>query len=100
MAKSNVIYNLGDRPRSKSDITKEYIQDFYALNVAASKIDEQALDKWINIVREIEKDTEKSAMKKFAEIRTKFIELNFPEMNDKNSYSNCFETLKTQFKKS
>lgn len=95
MAKSKITYKLGDQPRNKIEITKGYIQDYYAQNVSAGKIDDTALQSWIDFVKG-EEEKEQSPMERFAAIRTEFVKRHFPHLDKKGEahYSSFFETLK------
>ena len=95
MAKQKIVYKLGDQPRNKLEITKEYIQDFYSQNVAAGNINGEALQSWIEFVKKEEKK-EQSAMARFAAIRAEFVNRHFPhlEKKSKTAYSDFFESLK------
>ena len=96
MAKSKITYKLGDQPRNKLEITKEYIQDFYAANVNAGNIDDKALQSWIDFVKNEEAKRELSAMARFANIRAEFVKRHFPHLDKKSetAYSAFFESLK------
>ena len=95
MAKSKVVYKLGDQPRNKLEITKEYIQDFYSLNYSAGNIDDEKLQSWIDFVKK-EEEKDQSAMERFANIRAEFVKRHFNHLNkkDKSAYSAFFESLK------
>lgn len=95
MAKQKIVYKLGDQPRNKLEITKEYIQDYYAQNVSTGNIDEKALQSWIDFVKS-EEEKDQSAMERFANIRAEFVKRHFPhlEKKSKTAYSDFFESLK------
>ena len=95
MAKSKITYKLGEQPRNKGEITKEYIQDFYAQNVSAGIINDEALQDWINFVKS-EEGKDQTSMKRFAAIRTEFVKRHFPHLDKKSetAYSAFFESLK------
>lgn len=96
MAKNKIAYKLGDQPRNKLEITKEYIQDFYAANVREGKIDDKELQSWIDFVKKEEANREQSAMVRFANIRAEFVKRHFPHLEKKSetAYSAFFESLK------
>lgn len=95
MAKQKIVYKLGDQPRNKLEITKEYIQDFYSLNYSAGNIDDKELQSWINFVKS-EEEKNQSAMERFANIRAEFVNRHFKhlEKKSKTAYSAFFESLK------
>jgi len=95
MAKQKIVYKLGDQPRNKLEITKEYIQDFYSQNVSMGNIDEKALQSWIDFVKG-EEEKDQSAMERFASIRKEFVKRHFPHLDKKSesAYSAYFESLK------
>lgn len=95
MAKQKIVYKLGDQPRNKLEITKEYIQDFYSLNYSAGNIDDEKLQSWIDFVKS-EEEKDQSAMERFANIRAEFVKRHFPhlEKKSKTAYSDFFESLK------
>lgn len=95
MAKQKIVYKQGDQPRNKLEITKEYIQDFYAQNVATGTISEDELQSWINFVKN-EEQKDQSAMERFSNIRKEFVKRHFPHLDKKSesAYSAYFESLK------
>lgn len=96
MAKAKLKFEPNVLPRSISEITRSYIQEFVAYGVKAKEITPEKLDSWIKTVENIEQDDEKTTMKKYASIRSAFVEAFIPSLNAKSSktMSDFFKTLK------
>ena len=96
MAKMKLKFEPGVLPRSSTEITREYILDYIAYGVKAGEIKAEALAKWIKDVEAIEADTTKSQMKKYAGIRSLFVNTFMTSLKAKKAknMSDFFKTLK------
>lgn len=96
MAKAKLKFEPNVLPRSISEITKVYIQEYIAYGVKAKEITPDSLESWIKKVEEIEQDNDKSTMEKFASIRSAFVKDFMPSLSAKSSktMSDFFKTLK------
>lgn len=98
MAKAKLKFEPGVLPRSATEITRAYIQEYVAHGVKAKEINAEKLSSWIEKVEKIEGDEKKSTMEKFASIRTAFIDTFIPSLKAKKAkkMSDFFKTLKAE----
>ena len=90
-------FEPGVLPRSATEITRAYIQDYVAHGVKAGEIKEEKLNKWIEEIEKIEDDTTKSHAEQFAAVRTLFINTFMPTLTaKKEKMSVFFKTLKAK----
>jgi membrane-bound lytic murein transglycosylase B len=86
MAKK-ISYPAVQNPASKQDITKSYIQEYYAFQVEAGKISAEQLKEWVKIVKDAEAEHKDNPVKAFNVYRDKFVEKHFPQLNKKKEKS-------------
>ncbi len=96
-----ISYPAVQRPTSKQDITKAYIQEYYAFQVEAGKITEAQLNEWIEIVDKAEKNNPNNPVKAFNEYRNEFVNRHFAYLNAKQekTASAYFVSLRSKAKK-
>lgn len=97
MAKTKLKFEAGVLPRSATEITRAYIQDYVTHGVKAGEINAEKLAKWIQDIEKIEADSTKSHAEQFAAIRTLFITTFMPTLvAKKEKMSVFFKTLQAK----
>lgn len=93
MAKKRLSYPQ-DRPNSIQDITKAYIEEYFAIEVDKGTISVQELEKWIKTVKEQEeKFKDDSPVKAFNAYREEFVKLYMPHLVKPATASDFYATL-------
>lgn len=79
MNKSKLRYP--DKPRSKIEITRQYIDAYIAGELEEGKITKEQMEAWVEAVEEIYKvENKDSTIKKFNALRDKFVEQFMPTL--------------------
>ena len=82
-----ISYPAVQRPTSKQDITKSYMEEYYAFEVAAGNITKEKLEAWIAYIKEQIEKYPDNPVKAFNEYRNKFVKDFFPELDAKTEKS-------------
>lgn len=82
-----ISYPAVQQPTSKQDITKSYIEEYYAFEVAAGNITKEALEKWIAFVKKVEEEYKDNPVKAFNLKRNQFVKDFFPQLDAKKEKS-------------
>lgn len=88
MAKK-ISYPAVQQPASKQDITKTYMEEYYAFEVAAGNINAEQLEKWIEFVEATDKEYADNPVKGFNIKRNQFVKDFFPELDAKKEKSSA-----------
>ena len=88
MAKK-ISYPAVQQPASKQDITKSYMEEYYAFQVAAGNISAEQLEKWIAFVEKADTDNADNPVKAFNAKRNQFVKDFFPELDAKKEKSSA-----------
>jgi hypothetical protein len=84
-----ISYPAVQQPTSKQDITKSYMEEYYAFEVRTGKITKEALEKWIAIIEKTDAEYPSNPVKAFNVKRDKFVATFFPELNAKKEKSSA-----------
>lgn len=79
MAKKHLSYPQ-DTPNSIQDISKKYIEQFFAVEVHSGKVSIEQLQKWVKTVKEAEEAHKDSPVKAFNKYREAFVSEYMPRL--------------------
>lgn len=79
MAKKHLSYPQ-DTPNSIQDISKKFIEQFFAVEVRSGKVSTEELAKWLEIVKAAEVEHQDSPVKAFNQYREEFVKKYMPRL--------------------